>query len=83
MSDILGWASAIGATIAAALVAARITPLITGLAFVLFSLSSAGWVVTGALEGENSLIFQNVILTAINLYGVYRWLIWQPNGGEE
>ena len=69
------WFSTGAATIAAIIVAARFTPRITGYGFVIFTASSIGWIVAGTMDSTPSLIVQNVVLTVINLFGVYRWLI--------
>lgn len=75
MLEVIRWAAAGGAMVAALVVAARFTPKITGYGFVLFTVSSVLWIVAGYLDGLNSLIAQNAILTGVNLFGVYRWLI--------
>ncbi|SLN73783.1 hypothetical protein [Oceanibacterium hippocampi] len=73
--EIARWIASISAVVAASVVAARLAPRITGWGFVIFTVSSLLWVTIGALEGEHALAFQNVVLTAINLYGVWRWLL--------
>jgi uncharacterized membrane protein len=47
----------------------------TGLGFVLFCIVSLLWIAVGAIRGEAALIVQNGIMLAINLYGVWRYLI--------
>lgn len=75
LSTTVQWFSTGAATIAAVVVAARFTPRITGYGFVVFTASSLGWIAAGAMSGMSSLIVQNVVMTAINIFGVYRWLV--------
>ena len=48
---------------------------VTGYGFLVFSLSSLVWVVTGTAQQEIALVVQYLVLLAINLFGVYRWLV--------
>ena len=43
--------------------------------FVLFLGSSVSWTVAGLKMRENSLALLNGVFTAVNLLGIYRWLI--------
>jgi hypothetical protein len=45
---------------------------VAGLA--LFIVAALAWMADGWLEGKASLVIQNVILLAINVLGVWRWL---------
>jgi hypothetical protein len=73
--DIIRWVAAGAAMIAAIIIAARLSPRTTGFGFVIFTVSSLLWVGAGYLSSTPSLVAQNAILTAVNLFGVYRWLI--------
>jgi hypothetical protein len=75
LASVVQWFSTAAAMIAAVIVAARFTPRITGYGFVVFTVSSLGWVAAGAMTDMSSLVVQNVVLTVINLFGVYRWLV--------
>jgi hypothetical protein len=35
------------------------------------------WIAVGYLTAEYALMVQNVVVTLINVFGIYRWLIWQ------
>ena len=77
MDDVLRWAAS-AATIGAGLIlAARMRPRITGWAFVVLSGASMIWIVVGYLTAEYALMVQNAVVTLINLFGIYRWLIWK------
>ncbi len=75
MKDLLGYVGMATGTLAAVMVSANIGRRVTGYGFVIFSLSSVIWVIYALQDGEIPLIIQNAILTAINLAGIYRWLI--------
>lgn len=75
MSDTLGYIAMATGIVAAILVSANIGRRITGWAFVVFTVSSILWVAVGGLDGEPPLMIQNVVLTAVNIFGIYRWLI--------
>ncbi len=47
----------------------------SGWGFVLFLASSVSWTVAGLRMRENSLVVLQGAFTAINLLGIYRWLI--------
>ncbi len=71
----LEWFSAISGIVAALTVALDIGRKATGWGFVLFVFSSITWITYGLLKGEGGLTTQNVALFAINVFGVYRYLI--------
>jgi hypothetical protein len=60
--------------IAAALVAANWNARVMVAGFIIFIVASLAWMADGWLEGKASLVIQNVILLAINILGVWRWL---------
>jgi hypothetical protein len=77
MDEILRWVATAGTIGAGLVLAARAQPRTTGWAFVVLSGASVIWIVVGYLTGEYALMVQNVVVTLINLFGVYRWLIWK------
>ena len=78
--EILEWYAAGAATIAAAVVALDLGRRPTGWAMVLFVTSSIAFIAYGLLDEEGALTVQNFILLAINLVGVYRYLIRKAPG---
>jgi hypothetical protein len=60
--------------IAAGLVAANWNARVMVAGFALFIVAALAWMADGWLEGKASLVIQNVILLAINVLGVWRWL---------
>lgn len=75
MLEILKWSASVSGMIAAFMVSLDSGRKITGWGFVLFVFSSAAWIISGMLDSEGALTAQNFVLFAINLFGVYRYLI--------
>ncbi|WP_416877821.1 hypothetical protein [Litorimonas sp.] len=75
MEDIIQWFATITGIVAAIMVALNLSAKISGYGFIIFTGSSIAWVTFGVLAGESPLAIQNVVLTVINIVGIYRWLI--------
>jgi type IV secretory pathway TrbD component len=75
MKDLLGYVAMLTGTLAAIMVSVNAGRRLTGYGFVIFTLSSLTWIAYAMQDGETPLILQNAVLTAINLGGIYRWLI--------
>lgn len=75
MNGPLEWFGAIGATIAAAMIAADLGRRWTGWAFVLFAIVSIAWIISGLLNRTTPLVVQNGLLLAINAFGVWQYLL--------
>jgi len=72
----LEWMGAIGAILAAALIAADLGRRVTGWGFALFSVVSVVWIVSGLTATDGMPIaVQNGLLLLINLYGVWQFLL--------
>ncbi|UVI39322.1 hypothetical protein [Qipengyuania spongiae] len=84
MLDFLQWYGAIAAVVAALVVASNVSTRVSGWAFVLFVSSSASLIAWGFLsEDAEGIGWQNICLLAINLWGVYRYLIrGDPTGRD-
>ena len=74
MEQIASYAAPIATTIAALITASNLGSRITGIGFIVFTVGSVAWALLGAATGQPNLLWQNVILTALNLFGVWRWL---------
>lgn len=68
--------------IAALIVASNLGAKVTGWGFVIYTLGSIGWLAVGVTAGPSSLVWQNVILLPLNLFGIWRWL-GRQSGIEE
>ncbi len=73
--EIVKWAASISGMIAAFMVSLDSGRRVTGWGFVLFVFSSICWIVSSLMDKEGALGTQNGVLLAINLFGVYRYLI--------
>lgn len=74
MEHFASYAAPIATTIAALITASNLGSRITGIGFIVFTVGSIAWALLGAMTGQPNLLWQNVILTALNLFGVWRWL---------
>ena len=74
MESIAGWVAPIATTIAALMTASNLGSRITGYGFIVFTVGSIAWLTLGAVTGQPNLLWQNVILTFLNLFGIWRWL---------
>lgn len=78
---ILKWLASISGIVAALMVSLDSGRKVTGWGFVIFVASSIAWFTGAALSHDWALGTQNMVLFAINLLGVYRYLIRKkPNG---
>ena len=74
MEFIATWLAPIATTIAALMTASNLGTRITGWGFVVFTIGSLAWLTLGIATGQSNLLWQNIILTALNLFGILRWL---------
>lgn len=75
MDGPLEWFGAIGAIVAAGLIAADLGRRVTGWAFVLFLAVSLAWIVSGLINSTMPLVAQNGLLLAVNAWGVWQYLL--------
>jgi len=77
----LKWAASISGMIAALMVSFDLGRRITGWGFVIFVGSSVCWMSGALLSKDAALGTQNAVLFAVNLFGVYRYLIRKKADG--
>lgn len=77
MEQIASYAAPIATTIAALIVASNLGSRITGIGFIIFTVGSIAWALLGVATDQPNLLWQNVVLTGLNLFGIWRWLGWQ------
>lgn len=75
MDGPLEWFGAIGAIVAAGLIAADLGRRVTGWAFVLFLAVSLAWIASGLINSTMPLVAQNGLLLAVNGWGVWQYLL--------
>jgi hypothetical protein len=74
MESLATWVAPVATTIAALMTASNLGSRITGYGFVVFTVGSLAWLALGISTGQANLLWQNIILTALNLFGIWRWL---------
>lgn len=77
MEQIASILAPVATTIAAFIVAANLGSRITGYGFIIFTVGSVSWTALGYTTDQPNLLWQNVLLTALNIFGIWRWLGWQ------
>lgn len=74
MESILNWVAPVATIIAALMTASNLGARITGIGFVVFTVGSLAWLTLGTIGDDPALLWMNVALTALNLFGIWRWL---------
>ena len=74
MTDILPWLATAATVLAASMTAANLGSRITGYGFAVFTVGSLCWIGVGLTSNQPALVWTNVVLTFLNLFGVWRWL---------
>ena len=74
MESIASWVAPIATTIAALMTASNLGSRITGYGFIVFTVGSLAWLTLGITTGQANLLWQNIVLTGLNLFGIWRWL---------
>lgn len=74
MADMISWIATIATVIAASMTASNLGSRITGYGFAVFLVGSLAWLAAGMLTGQPALVWTNAVLTALNIFGVWRWL---------
>lgn len=74
MEQIASIVAPVATTIAAFIVAANLGSRITGYGFIVFTIGSISWAALGVYTDQPNLLWQNVLLTLLNLFGIWRWL---------
>ena len=74
MEDIIGWVATVATITAALMTASNLGPRITGYGFAVFTIGSLSWLAIGIMTDQPALFWTNVVLTGLNLFGIWRWL---------
>src|SRR5206468_3053614 len=74
MADSISWVATIATVIAASMTAANLGTRITGYGFCVFLVGSLAWLATGLSTDQPALTWTNVVLTVLNIFGIWRWL---------
>jgi uncharacterized membrane protein YphA (DoxX/SURF4 family) len=80
MGDIIEWYATISGIVAAIMLASDLGRKVTGFGFILFCTMNIAWILHARSQPEGAgLMWQNGILFAVNLLGVYRYLLSAKN----
>ena len=74
MADTISWIATVATIIAASMTAANLGSRITGYGFCVFLVGSLSWMANGLMTGQSALTWTNVVLTVLNIFGIWRWL---------
>lgn len=74
MADTISWIATVATVIAASMTASNLGTRFTGYGFCVFLIGSLSWLATGVLTEQPALIWTNVVLTILNIFGIWRWL---------
>ena len=74
MAESISWVATIATIIAAFLTAANLGTRITGYGFCVFLVGSICWLTVGLTTGQPALTWTNIVLTMLNVFGIWRWL---------
>lgn len=83
MAEGIEWTASISGMIAAVMIAVDGGRRLTGTGFVVFTASSLFWIWGALLKDTEALWTQNLVLLAINMLGVYRYLIRRPRNADD
>lgn len=74
MADTVSWIATVATVIAASMTAANLGSRITGYGFCVFLVGSLAWIGAGLMTGQPALLWTNIVLTFLNIFGIWRWL---------
>jgi hypothetical protein len=74
MDNLASWVATIATILAACMTASNLGSRITGYGFAVFTIGSIAWLAVGALTGQPALVWTNIVMTILNLFGIWRWL---------
>jgi len=74
MDNVVSWVATASTIIAACMTASNLGARITGYGFAVFTVGSMAWLATGMLTDQPALVWTNIVMTFLNLFGVWRWL---------
>jgi 5-methylcytosine-specific restriction endonuclease McrA len=74
MSDAAGWVALAATCIAALMTASNLGARATGWGFVVFTIGALAWIVVGVATKQTQLLWSNVFLGLVDLFGIWRLL---------
>lgn len=74
MADTISWIATIATILAASMTAANLGTRITGYGFVVFTFGALCWIAVGAMTHQPALLWTNIVLFLLDIFGIWRWL---------
>ena len=74
MAETISWVATVATIVAAFMTASNLGSRITGYGFAVFTLGALCWIGVGALTHQPALLWTNVVLLVLDIFGVWRWL---------
>ena len=74
MAETISWLATIATIVAATITASNLGARITGYGFVVFTAGALCWITVGAMTHQPALMWTNVVLTVLDIFGIWRWL---------
>jgi hypothetical protein len=74
MAETISWVATVATIIAAFMTASNLGSRVTGYGFAVFTAGALCWIAVGLLTDQPALLWTNVVLTALDIFGVWRWL---------
>lgn len=74
MAETVPWVATFATIIAAFMTASNLGSRVTGYGFAVFTVGALCWIVDGALTHQPALLWTNVVLILLDIFGVWRWL---------
>ncbi|HXS50724.1 MAG TPA: PRC-barrel domain containing protein [Sphingomicrobium sp.] len=74
MTETISWVATVATIVAAFMTASNLGSRVTGYGFAVFTIGALCWIAVGLLTDQPALLWTNVMLTALDIFGVWRWL---------
>ncbi len=74
MADTISWVATVATIAAAFMTASNLGSRVTGYGFAVFTGGALCWIAVGVLTHQPALLWTNVVLTVLDIFGVWRWL---------
>ena len=74
MADVISWVATVATIVAATMTAANLGSRVTGYGFAVFTFGAISWIAVGWTTHQPALLWTNVVLFVLDIFGVWRWL---------
>ena len=74
MADTISWIATVATIVAASMTASNLGSRVTGYGFAVFTFGALCWIAVGALTHQPALLWTNILLLVLDIFGIWRWL---------